>query len=59
MSENVIKEFITGFIKFNEDEQLKRAKEMEKEFYKINDVTLMWVRDCCNKILRERDEVKK
>ena len=49
-----IKEFIEGFTKFEENTQLKRAKEMEGEFWKMNDATLLWTRNCCDKILEER-----
>ena len=54
MAEDIINTFIKGFTKFQEDDQLKRAKDTEKDFRKMNDATLIWVKDCCERILTER-----
>ena len=35
MSEDIIKDFVKGFVKFEEEDQLKRAKETEEDFRKM------------------------
>ena len=57
--EDIVKKFITGFTKFQEDEQLKRAKEMKSKFEKINDATLKWVQETCKEILNKRNNKPK
>ncbi len=47
-------EIIKGFVKFQEDEQLKRAKEMKGEFEKLNIPTLKWVIKNCLEILKNK-----
>ena len=47
-----IEDFAKKFVKFQEDEQLKRAMEMKTDFEKLNVPTLKWVIKTCSEILK-------
>jgi len=51
MTEKIIKDFVKGFVKFTEKEQLKRAKEMKGNLEKLNIPTLKWLVNNCSRIL--------
>ncbi|KKL75652.1 hypothetical protein LCGC14_2052690, partial [marine sediment metagenome] len=55
-AEDVIQNFVKGFVKFEEDNQLKRAKEMKSNISKLNVKTLEWLRDTCTKLLQKKPQ---
>ena len=55
-AEDEIQNFVKGFVKFEEDNQLKRAKEMKSRISKLNVRTLEWLRDTCIKLLQKKPQ---
>ena len=54
MSEDIIKDFVNEFVKFEENKQLERAKETKEDFKNMNTPTLLFVRDLCDSIINKR-----
>ena len=54
MSEDIIKDFVNEFVKFEENKQLERAKETKEDFENMNTPTLLFERDLCDSIINKR-----